>query len=233
MIDGSDEIERILKLLRDLEDENWRDNMARFGIPITHALGISMPKLKQIAKEFGKNHDVALKLWENDYHEAKIIAVLLDEPLKLTEDQMDRWIYQCYSWDLTDCCCLYLFHKSPIAYQKAAEWVQREEEFVKRGGFSLMATLAVHDKKAQDEKFEFFFPLIKEQANDNRNFVKKAVNWALRAIGKRNLVLNSEAIKISEDLMKETDKTAHWIGMDAEKELKSEKIVNRIKKKKH
>ena len=145
---------------------------------------------------------------------------------------METWVKDFDSWDVCDQVCSNLFDKTPFAYRKAIEWSKREEEFVKRAGFVLMATLSVHDKKADNKKFEQFFPIIKRESNDNRNFVKKAVNWALRQIGKRNLSLNKKAIKTAKEIQKMDSKSARWIASDALRELTSEKIQKRLKSKK-
>jgi 3-methyladenine DNA glycosylase AlkD len=198
--------------------------MARFGINPERTLGVSMPALRRMAKEIGKDHALARQLWSSGIHEARILACLVDDPEKVTEKQMDRWVRDFDSWDVCDQCCLNLFDRTPWAYDKALEWSARSEEFVKRAGFALMAVLAVHDKKATDGQFEKFFPVIGREATDERNFVRKSVNWALRQIGKRNRRLNKLAVQTARDLSRLDSKNARWIGSDAVRELTGEKV---------
>jgi 3-methyladenine DNA glycosylase AlkD len=200
--------------------------MARFGINPENTLGISIPTLRSLAKEIGKDHALAEELWTSGIHEARILAAFIDDPKQVTEEQMDRWVAEFDSWDVCDQACGSLFDRTPFAYQKALEWSARDEEFVRRAAFALMAYLAVHDKKAGDDKFEGFFPLIVAAATDERNFVKKAVNWALRQIGKRNQNLNAKAIETAQDISKIDSKAARWIANDALKELTSDRIKN-------
>ena len=195
--------------------------MARFGIRSAQVLGISIPILRKMAKELGQNHVLALELWETGIHEARILASMVDEPLLVSPEQMEAWVNAFDSWDVCDQVCGNLFDKTPYAYQKAIAWCHREQEFVRRAGFVMMAELAVHDKKASDEAFEPFFPLIEQYAVDERNFVKKAVNWALRQIGKRNSTLHKQAIKWAEDISRMDSKTAQWVAKDALRELQA------------
>ncbi|RLC32791.1 DNA alkylation repair protein, partial [Candidatus Woesebacteria bacterium] len=199
-----------------------------FGIKPNKALGISIPNLRKLAKEIGKNHKLALLLWRSGVHEARILAGLIDEVDKVTEKQMDSWIKDFDSWDVCDLVCANLFDKTPFAFKKAIEWTKRKREFEKRAGFALMACLAWHDKKAGDNKFLKFFPAIKRESVDERNYVKKAVNWALRQIGKRNRNLNKEAIKIALLIQNKESKSARWIANDALRELKSEAVQKRL-----
>jgi 3-methyladenine DNA glycosylase AlkD len=202
--------------------------MSKFGINPKNTYGISIPKLREIAKDIGKNHQLALELWKSDIHEARILASFIDEPEKVTENQLEKWVRDFDSWDVCDQVCN-LFEKTPYAYQKAIEWTNRKEEFIKRAAFALMAGLAVHDKKASNEQFEHFFPLIREAATDDRNFVKKAGNWALRNIGKRNKALNERAMEIAREIQEINSKTAKWIASDALRELSSHAIQKRLK----
>ncbi len=211
----------LIKKLQLLSNQENIEGMARFGISPDKAFGIRKPKLRKIAKETGKNHKLALELWKTGYLEARIIASLIDEPGKVTESQMDDWVKDFDSWDVCDQCCINLFDKTPFAYNKVFAWSSAKEEYVKRAAFALIAVLAVHDKKAGDKNFIKFFPLIKKASTDKRNFVKKAVNWALRQIGKRNINLNKEAIKLAKEIHKKDNKTAKWIASDALKELES------------
>jgi 3-methyladenine DNA glycosylase AlkD len=195
------------------------EGMARFGIRPGQALGISMPTLRNMAKDIGKNHALALALWDSGIHEARILASMIAEPKLVSTELMEEWVNDFDSWDICDQVCGNLFDKTPQAYQKAVQWCQQEREFVRRAGFVMMAELAVHDKKAQDEAFLQFFPLIKQYAGDERNFVKKAVNWALRQIGKRNSHLRTLALECAYEIQNMDSKTARWVAKDAIKEL--------------
>lgn len=193
--------------------------MARFGINEKGTLGISTVYLRKLAKKIGKDHKLAEQLWYSGIHEAKILAAFIGEPEKVTPAQFEKWIKDIDSWDVCDQVCGNLFDRTKFAHAKAKELTRRKPEFEKRVGFVLMATLAVHDKKAGDEKFLAFLPYIEKHATDERNFVRKAVNWALRQIGKRNLALRREAIKLAAKLKASENKTSHWIGQDAYREL--------------
>lgn len=195
--------------------------MARFGIRSDQVLGISIPILRKMAKEIGGNHALALELWSSGIHEARILASMVDEPQLVLPEQIEAWVNAFDSWDVCDQVCGNLFDKTPYAYQKAVEWCHREQEFVRRAGFVMMAELAVHDRKAPDAAFEPFFPLIQQYAVDERNFVKKAVNWALRQIGKRNSTLQKQAVAWAEDISKMDSKTARWVAKDALRELRA------------
>ena len=210
--------------------------MARFGItPTAEILGISLydlrPLSKRIQKETEDPHELALELWATGIHEARLIAVFIDDPDKVTEKQMETWIKDFDSWDICDQATTSLFDLTPFAFEKALEWSKRKNEFEKRAGFALMAGLSVHNKKASDKKFYPFFDAIKKESVDERNYVKKAVNWALRNIGKfRNQNLYKLAVKTADEIKKIDSKSARWIASDALRELKSEKIINRLQK---
>jgi 3-methyladenine DNA glycosylase AlkD len=226
--DTRPDVDDILKTLRGLGTPRDREGMARFGINVENALGISVTQLRKLARSIRKDHDLAQQLWATGVHEARILASIVDVPSEVTEVQMEAWVAEFNSWDLVDQCCGNLFDKTPYAWNKAMEWSQREEQFVKRAGFSLMAYLAVHDKKAADGRFERFLPIIEREASDDRNFVKKAVNWALRQIGKRNVRLNELAIKRAENIKKLDSKTARWIASDALRELTKSSVQQRV-----
>lgn len=203
--------------------------MARFGINPDRALGVRIPDLRRLAREIGSDHRLALSLWRTRVHEARILASMIDDPSAVTESQMDSWAGDFDSWDLCDQCCGNLFDKTPLAQRKALEWASRDEEFVKRAGFATMAWSAVHDKKSADATFFAFLPVIEREAEDDRNFVKKAVNWALRQIGKRNWALNRAAVGVARRLAERNDsRAAHWIGTDALRELTSEGVRSRL-----
>lgn len=195
--------------------------MVRYGIRPTAALGVAAPAMKAIAKRAGKDHELAQKLWATGVREARHIAAWVDDPSLVTPGQMDRWARDFDSWDIVDGVCGHLFVYAPSAWKKALQWPHRKEEFVRRAGFAMMAWLAVHDKESPDEAFHPCFALIEEYATDDRNFVKKAVNWALRQIGKRNARLNKKAVEVAERLKASESPTARWIGSDALRELKS------------
>ncbi len=212
---------RILRRLRTKANPANVAGMARFGINPTNTLGISIPTLRATAREIGTDHDLARALWASRVHEARILAGFIDDPAKVTGAQMERWVADFDSWDVCDQVCSTLFDKTPHAFRKAIEWSKRNEEYVKRAGFVLMAALAVHDKQAPDGAFERFFPIITREATDERNFVKKAVNWALRQIGKRNRTLNKKAIATAKSIQKINSSAARWIASDALRELTS------------
>ena len=212
-------VDAILSELKRQSNPRNVAGMARFGINPHRALGVSVATLRQLARRIGKNHSLALQLWNSGIHEARILASVIDEPAKVTPRQMERWVRDFDSWDVCDQCCGNLFDKTPFAYRKAAAWSRRREEFVKRAGFALMAALAVHDKETGDAAFIKFFPLIERAAIDDRNFVKKAVNWALRQIGKRNARLRRLAIASARRIRRQDSRSARWITADALREL--------------
>ena len=223
----------ILKKLKSLSDPKAVEGMARFGINPENTFGVSIPNLRQIAKETGRDRALAQQLWASAIHEARILASMIDDPKMVTEEQMERWVKDFDSWDVCDQCCMNLFEKTKFAYQKAVEWSSNDKEFIKRTGFVLMARLAVSDKKADDKQFEPFLPIIKREASDNRNFVKKAVNWALRQIGKRNLNLNREAIETAKEIQEIDSKSARWVASDALRELTGKAVLERLQAKSH
>lgn len=199
--------------------------MARYGINTKGTLGVSIPVIRGMAKKAGRSHELAAGLWESGIHEARILAALVDEPARVTRRQMDRWARDLDSWDVCDQVCSNLFRYTPFAFSKAAQWARARPEFVRRAGFSLMAGLAAGAKDAADEQFEALFPLIAEAATDDRNMVKKAVNWALRQIGKRNARLRKRAIAQAEEIRAIDSKAARWIAADAIRELRAAKLT--------
>lgn len=220
----------IIRKIESLADPGAVRGMARFGIDPENTYGVSVPELRKMAKETGKDHALAGQLWASGIHEARLLAAFIDRPEMVTEAQMENWVSDFDSWDVCDQCCANLFDRTEFAHRKAAEWSEREEEFVKRAGFVLMATLSVHDKKAGDEAFIKFLPIIKREATDSRNFVKKAVNWALRQVGKRNFNLNRAAIATAEEIRQIDDKSARWIAADAVRELTGEAVQKKLAK---
>ncbi len=222
--------EDIVKRLKSLSDPEAVKGMARFGINTENTYGVSIPNLRRIAKEAGKDHALAKELWASGIHEAKILASMMDEPQLVTEEQMEVWVKDFNSWDVCDQVCMNLFDKVPLSWQKVIDWSRREEEFVKRAAYALIACLAWHDKEAEDEKFVELLPVVVKGAMDERNFVRKAVNWALRHIGKRNLNLNKAAIETAREIQGIDTKAARWIASDAIRELTSEVVQKRLAK---
>jgi len=203
--------------------------MARFGINPAGTLGVPVTDLRRLAKEIGRDHDLAQRLWRSGIHEGKILASLIDVPDLVPEEQMEEWACSFDSWDVCDVCCNNLFRLTGRAHAKALEWSGRGEEFVKRAGFVLMAVLAVHDKKGGDDAFLGFLSIVEREACDGRNFVMKAVNWALRQIGKRNRNLNAAAVETARRLLDQGTGPARWIARDALRELQSAKTLHRIR----
>ena len=224
--------DQIISNLKKIKNPTNIEGMARFGINPNSALGISIPHLRKTAKQIGKDHKLASELWNSGIHEVRILATMIDDSTKVTKSQMNKRVKDFNSWDLCDQCCNNLFGKTPFAIEKSFEWVERDEEFVRRAGFVLMAVLAVHNNKMSDEEFITYFPIIEQHSVDERNFVKKAVNWSLRQIGKRNINLNKEAVLLCKKIMLSNSKAAKWIANDALKELTSDKILTRLKDKK-
>jgi len=222
---------KLIKKLKSTGSEANRKGMARFGIKTDKAFGVNLPVLRAIAKEIGRDHELALKLWDSDWHEAKLLASMIADPKKLTEKQMEKWVLGIDSWDVCDITCGGLFWQTDFAERKVFEWVEREEEFVRRTGFVLIASFAVKKKDAKDFYFNKFFPLMKKYAFDERNYVWKAVNWSLRQVGKRNLVLNKKCIKVGEQILKQDTWPARKIANDALRELRSEAVQTRLNEK--
>jgi 3-methyladenine DNA glycosylase AlkD len=204
--------------------------MSMYGISNVRTLGVPVPTLRKIARRHRKDHELALKLWDSGVHEARILAALVDDPEKVTAPQMERWVGDLDSWDVCDACCGNLFDKTPFAFKKAHEWSKRREEFVRRAGYVLMAELAVHDRNAPDSMFLQFFGAIERGSKDSRNFVKKAVNWALRQIGKRSRRLNKEALKLAQKISGLDSPSAKWVASDAIRELRSEAVQKRLRR---
>ena len=209
--------------------ERNKEGMARFGINVENAAGVSVTELRRLARNIGPHHALSLDLWKSKLHEARMLASMIGDPLKVTERQMEEWVRDFDSWDVCDQVCGNLFDKTQFASKKAMEWSSRKEEYVKRAGFVLMATLAVHDKKSGKGAFEKFFPVIIRECRDDRNYVKKAVNWALRQIGKRSLTLNREALEVCARIAAIDSPAAKWIASNAKWELESEAVQKRLR----
>ncbi len=222
--------DQVLDLLKSQANPGQLADMARFAIRTDQRLGLSIYDLRRIAKEVPHDHQLALELWQSGIPDARILASMIDLPELATDEQLEAWVADFDSWDVCDQVCDNLFEHTRFAWKKVREWSTREEEFVKRAAFALLSCLAWHAKDAADQQFIECFPLIKAGASDPRNFVKKAVNWALRNIGKRSPALNRAAIALAEDLLTLGDKTANWVARDALRELRSEKIQQRLEK---
>ncbi len=240
-MDERPDVAEVLAEIAAQGSEADRAGMARYGIKVDDAWGVPVTELRRMAKRLGRDHELALELWQTGNHEARLLAAFVDEPTRVDEEQMERWAADFDSWDLCDEVTTDLFDQTPFAWTKAVEWAGRPEEFVKRGGFALMAGLAVHDKAAGDDAFLGLLPLVEREAFDERNFVKKAVNWALRNIGKRNLACNAAAVACAQRIRAAADeraggprggdagaRAARWIAGDALRELQSPKVLARL-----
>lgn len=221
--------EKVIILLKQKSNERHLAGMKRFGIEDKSALGIPMPELRKLAKTIRKNHLLALELWETGIHEARILASMIDDPAQVAVGQIDSWTNDFDSWDVCDQVCGNLFDRTPFAIEKALDFSAREEEFVKRAGFVLMAEYAIHNKTASDDVFLAFFPIIEREAWDDRNFVKKAVNWALRQIGKRNDTLMQAAMECANHILLQDTKAAKWIASNALSEFKAKQLAKLAK----
>ena len=221
--------ERLIDTLRSHANPANVAGMARYGINTQGTLGVPLPVLRRMAKEAGRDHALAEQLWSSGIHEARILATLVDDPALVTASQLDRWARDFDSWDVCDQACQNLFRYSPLAFAKAAQWAGAKREFVRRAGFALMAGLASKASDAPDERFATFLQLIVEAAGDDRNMMKKAVNWALRQIGKRNRRLHKMAIAAAEEIRQQDSRPARWIAADALRELRNPATVGRIK----
>lgn len=222
-------VQIIIEELKQASDKDAIKGMKRFGITPEHTFGVKIPILRQIAKQTGRDHKLAQALWKINTRETRILTSMIEKITCVSDKEMEKFIAEFNYWEICDQFCMNLFEKLPYAYEKAIELAQREDEFAKRTGFVMMARLAVSDKKAPNEKFQPFFPFIYDASTDTRNMVKKAVNWALRQIGKRNKTLHTHAIVLAEKIHQIDDPTAHWIAQDALRELNSENIKKRLK----
>jgi len=224
--------ERALAELRRLGEKRNVEGMARFGIVAKNVYGVAKPKMDELARRIGRDHHLALELWDSGVHDARILAGMIDVPDKVTATQMNRWVRDFDNWDVCDGTCCHLFVFADAAWDRAQEWTKRTAEFEKRAGFALLAYLAYRDKTASDAQYNKVLPILLREARDDRNFVRKAVNWALRNIGKKNLKLNRAAIQTAERMKRLDSRAARWIAADALRELKSEAVQNRLRRKK-
>ena len=220
------EISEIIQEFEELSDVDYAKNMKKFGIRYVKSYGLRLPQIRKIAKQCGKDHNLALKLWDYGYHETYLLATMVEESEKVDSIQLDRWVNAFYSWDLVDQACINLLRFIPQAIDNIFIWCDSDEEFVKRTAFSLIAVLAVHNK---DSDFDKYFEIIKEGSKDNRNFVKKSVNWALRQIGKSSLENNKKALKLAYEILELDNKASKWVAKGAIRELESEKVQNKLK----
>lgn len=220
------EFNQIIQEFEGLSDVDFARNMKKFGIRYVKSYGLRLPQIRKIAKQCGKNHDLALKLWDWGYHETYLLATLVEEPHKVDSIQLDDWVNTFYSWDLVDQACINLLIFIPEAIDNIFIWCNSDEEFVKRTAFSLIAVLAVHNK---DSSFDKYFEIIKDGSKDNRNFVKKSVNWALRQIGKSNLENNRKALNLAYEILEIDNKASKWVARGAIRELESEKVQDKFK----
>ena len=223
-------VEEVLEMLAEKANPDQLAGMAKYGMTVDKRLGVKVPQMRKIAKEIGVDHKLALELWETGITEAMILASMVDVPVEVTEEQMEAWVQDFDPWDVCDQVCMNFFDKTPLAWKKIHDWSDREEEFVKRAAYALIACLAVHDKEASDEVFISLIPVIKAGATDNRNFVKKAVSWALRNIGKRNPEMNTVALATARELRGIDSSSARWIGSDAIRDLTSDATIRRFER---
>jgi len=223
-----EQVESVIAALKKLSSKHTRDGMARYGLPSDKAFGVGVGQMQQLAKRLGRNHELAEALWQTGWYEARMMAAFLDEPERVTAAQMDRWCRDFDNWGIVDTVCFKLFDLTPHAIRKAEQWSGRKEEFQKRAGFVLMACVGVHNKQAGAEQFRKWLPLIETGANDERNFVKKGVSWALRVIGRRSLELNAAAIELAQRLSTSSQPSARWVGKDALRELKGPVVKRKL-----
>ena len=220
------EFDQIIREFERLSDVDFAQNMKKFGIRYVKSYGLRLPQIRKVAKQCGKNHDLALKLWNHGYHETYLMATLVEESEKVSSKQLNDWVNTFYSWDLVDQACINLLRFIPEARENIFIWCDSDEEFVKRTAFSLIAVLAVHEKESD---FEIYFDVIKEASKDNRNFVKKSVNWAIRQIGKIDLENNRKALDLAYEILEIDNKASKWVARGAIRELESEKVRSKFK----
>jgi 3-methyladenine DNA glycosylase AlkD len=225
-------LQQTLQALRRLGNAANIEGMKRYKILSKKAFGVSAPNIRSIAKTIGCNHVLAIQLWNSGYHEAKILAAIIADPMKADVTLLDRWVEELENWAQCDACCTELFQKTSFAFKLPVRWVKSDQEFVRRAGIVMIAVLSVHHKKASDKDLEQFFPLLKRYSTDQRSFVKKAVNWAVRQIGKRNVRLHKKAIALSEEIQNIPSPSARWIAADALRELRNPKTIAMILRRK-
>lgn len=224
------DVDAAVAALRQHASKATRAGMVRFAIPNDKAFGVTVGDVRKLAKRLGRDHALAEGLWKTGLYEPRLLACFVDDPSRVTSGQMDRWAKSFDNWAICDTACFHLFDRTPLAWAKVEAWASRKEEFVKRAAFALLASLAVHDKNAPDDGFIRGLAFIENAANDQRNFVKKAVNWALRAIGKRNAALHSSALAVAKRLAAHAEVTPRWVGKDALRELRGPSVARRLGK---
>jgi 3-methyladenine DNA glycosylase AlkD len=222
------QLQNALKWLESHSSDRDRENLTRFAIHAKKFHGVSLTNIKVLAKQLGRSHELAAALWETGWYEARLLAAFVDDPALVTSKQMDTWVKDFDNWGICDTVCFHLFDRTDFAFQKVKKWSTRKEEYVKRAAFALLASLALHDKAAENDAFSECFPLIEKAATDERNFVKKGVSWALRAVGERNLLLNREAAAVAEQLAISSDPTSRWIGKTVLREFAKPAVVKRL-----
>lgn len=223
-----EEVRSALAALEEMSTQKDRENLARFGITASKAFGVSMANIQVLAKRLGRSHELAAALWETGWYEARMLTSFVDEPARVTPEQMDRWCRDFDNWGICDTLCFNLFDRTPHAWAKVTEWSGASEEFIKRAAFALLASLAGHDKKSGDEPFLKALPLIERAATDDRNFVKKGVSWALRMAGRRSAALHAAAVDLSRRLAGSPEPAARWVGKDALRDLTKPAVASRL-----
>jgi 3-methyladenine DNA glycosylase AlkD len=223
-----EEVQAALSWLKQKSTKRDRDNLARFGITANKAFGVSVANIQVLAKRLGRSHELAAALWETGWYEARMLTSFVDEPARVTPAQMDRWCRDFDNWGICDTVCFHLFDRTPHAWAKVAEWHDKRDEFVKRAAFALIAGLSLHDKRSDDEPFIESLRFIERAADDERNFVKKGVSWALRVLGRRNIALNAASVDVARRLSGSPEPAARWIGKGALKELTSPLVTRRF-----
>ena len=223
-------LDEIIVFFKENQNTENLKTMDRLKVGSDKKYGIKNPVIRKLARDIGKDHELALELWDHGYHESRLLATLIEDPSQVTEEQLDKWVDDFDTWDIVDQACINILVDMPLARSKIPIWSKSEKEFTKRTAFSLIAVTAVHDKKSEDSYFEEFLPYIIEASDDDRNFVKKSVNWALRSIGKKNKHLNERAVEVSHEILELDSKSAKWIAKNALKELESEKVQEKLNK---
>ncbi len=221
-------LQQVLERLENEADAKHAKTFDRYAITVNKAYGIKLPILRKLAKEIGKDAALAEELWNEGHHECKLLATLVAEPAKLTLEQMDKWVSEIYSWDVCDQLCINLLINLKDCWSLPERWAPSEQEYVRRAGLVMIVALRIHDKKASDQDFEHFFSLLKKCATDERNFVKKAVNWAIRELGKRSVAHHPKMIALCHELLEMDNRAASWSARDALRELQGEKVLERL-----
>jgi 3-methyladenine DNA glycosylase AlkD len=224
----NDKVASAISWLKCHSTKRTLDGMARYAIPSDNAFGVSVSDIRVLGKRLGQNHELAAALWDTGWYEARMLTSFVDEPARVTPAQMDRWCRDFDNWAICDSLCFHLFDRTPHAWGKVTQWSSKRDEFGKRAAFALLWALTVHDKHADDERFVQGLRLIERATDDDRNFVKKAVNMALRVIGKRNPALNAAAVTVARRLADSPQAAARWVGTDALRELTSPAVIRRV-----